>query len=145
VFLEDVKQIFLAFNCLYRGSGTLMVNLLQNIPLYENYQDPWLAQYGDGAANKLYEVPVNPLFVGHSFTCLSYYIYREFQVILIGINGLVPGSEKSRHVVLNPGSKYLLAHSDHCFFIAPSKADVDAIAELVCFHNCRILASMKIA
>lgn len=131
ICFEDLKQIFMAFNCLYRGSGTLIVNLMQRIRTYSKYPDTWNAQYADGASNHLHEVSLNPIFVGISFNMLSYYLYMEFQVILIGINHHLHGNDATRHVIMNPGLDYIISSSDRCFIVASSLSDVNAIGSLV--------------
>jgi hypothetical protein len=120
----------MAMNCLYRGSGTLLLNLLQAVPTFKVYRDTWHAQYADGAINSIFEVAVNPIFVGFKFPLLSYYLYREFQVILIGINHQISEKDLSYHTVLNPGSAYLIRNTDHLFFIAASSSDLDEIINL---------------
>lgn len=131
VCLDEMKQTFLAFNCLYRGVGTLMLNLLQRVTYYSNYQEPWQAQYGDGTKNKFYEVAVNPLLENFVFAELSFFLFREFQVVLIGVNVVVPNHTTSKHVLLNPGSEYRIKMTDSLFFIGTSFKDVEAIGNLV--------------
>lgn len=129
VNFKDMKQTFLALNCLYRGSGTLLVNLIQKISANYDFTDPWLSQYADGTANYLHEIKLNPIFAGLSFTMLSYYLYKEFQVTLIGVNHKERG--KNSHVVLNPGKDYEMYNDDTIFVIANSLTDLQAISSLV--------------
>lgn len=137
VCLEELKQLFLASSCLYRGSATLMTNLLQKVRTYSSFQEPYHAQYGDGASNSLHEVPINELFVGMSFTHLSCFIFREFQACLIGVNRLALG--ENRQVLLNPGSEYLMKKDDLCFFVATSDSDIDDISRLTSLEHSRSL------
>jgi hypothetical protein len=133
----------MAFNCLYRGSGTLIINLLENIRFYPTYIDVWQAQYADGAINRISETELNPIFVGLSFTMLSYYLYKEFQVILIGIihgikhsiHGITQQGSSNVHVVLNPGKEYIIDPLDRCLFINSSEIDIQAIKALVYYCN----------
>ncbi|KAI8909194.1 hypothetical protein EDD86DRAFT_150601 [Gorgonomyces haynaldii] len=123
VCLDELKQLFLAYNCLYRGVGTLIINLLQNVPVFTSFHDPWHAQYGDGAANEFYESTMNPVFIGQSFTQVAFFLFKEYQIVLCGVNSYHRDSRK-RLVRLNPGPTYVLQKDDTCFIIAPSQKDM---------------------
>ncbi|KAL2913073.1 hypothetical protein HK105_207418 [Polyrhizophydium stewartii] len=133
VCLHDLVDAFLAFNCVYRGIATLVVNLLHHQDEYSDYGDPWRALYADGMSNFFDAVPLNPLFVGLSFSKVALYVYKEFQIALVGIQtgfDLVPNGQ----VVLNPGPKYLLQESDICLCITPSQEDINAMLSLPLQH-----------
>lgn len=134
ICLEEFKQIFLASNCLYRGIATLVINLINHIPVFSKFDMPWQCQYGinrlkigDGASNLLFEVDINHLFIGTTFTSLSFYLFKEFQVNLIGINRNIKGEEYK--VILNPGF-YRLDPNDKLFIIATSDEDIKLISKL---------------
>jgi hypothetical protein len=46
ICLDSLKQMLLAYNCLYRGSATLLINLLKQASPRNHYEEPWQAQYG---------------------------------------------------------------------------------------------------
>lgn len=46
ICLDSLKQMLLAYNCLYRGSATLLINLLKQASPRNHYDEPWQAQYG---------------------------------------------------------------------------------------------------
>ena len=94
--------------------------------------------------------PFNPLFVGKRFSELAWYLYAEFQVIIIGLRFRIPaeirlhtaqtnqqGPEKvytyRDHLVLNPGPNYIIPADDivrECVFIAQSIEDIVDIEHL---------------
>lgn len=133
VCFEEIKQKLLGLNCMHRGAGTLIVNLLQKITTFKSYTDPWQAQYADGAANSIHEIPINPLFVSLTFPILAHYLFKEFQVVLIGVNYLVEnsaeGEQEIRHVILNP-SNYSLEITDNLIIVANDPLDLDPIIHL---------------
>ncbi|KAI8897734.1 hypothetical protein BC833DRAFT_22950 [Globomyces pollinis-pini] len=129
VCVDEFKQVFLGYNCLYRGVGTLFLNLLRGAKRYDEYEEPWEAQYGDGTANEIYKIPLNPLFTGKSFTFLSFYLFKEFQIILFALNTYIPEKDLF-HVLLNPGNDYKMKSDDECFFIAQNLSDVSRFTNL---------------
>lgn len=84
--ISDVKQLLLAYNCRHRGTATLILNLLHPSEPANNYDDGWQAQYGDGTGNELYVGPVPSVFVGWTFAQASWFVFQEFQSVLIGID-----------------------------------------------------------
>ncbi|KAF9088098.1 hypothetical protein BGX23_007652 [Mortierella sp. AD031] len=84
--ISDVKQLLLAYNCRHRGTATLILNLLYPSEPANSYEDGWQAQYGDGTGNELYVGPVPGVFVGWTFAQVSWFVYQEFQSILIGVD-----------------------------------------------------------
>ncbi|TPX56518.1 hypothetical protein PhCBS80983_g04476 [Powellomyces hirtus] len=129
VCIEDLKQILLAYNCLYKGAGTLMLNLLVQTTPMDSYDEPWMAQYGDGCGNEIYSTPVNPIFVGKSFQEVSYYLFKEYQVICFAVR-VVLKTRGDSHLMLNPGRSYTIGAFDQLFYIAQRQEDVTAIGEL---------------
>ncbi|KAI8907631.1 hypothetical protein DFJ77DRAFT_503775 [Powellomyces hirtus] len=129
VCIEDLKQILLAYNCLYKGAGTLMLNLLVQTTPMDSYDEPWMAQYGDGCGNEIYSTPVNPIFVGKSFQEVSYYLFKEYQVICFAVR-VVLKTRGDSHLMLNPGRSYTIGAFDQLFYIAQRQEDVTAIEEL---------------
>ncbi|KAJ3014222.1 potassium channel, sub T, member 2 [Thoreauomyces humboldtii] len=129
VCIEDLKQVLLGYNALYKGAGTLMLNLLVQTKPMDSYDEPWLAQYGDGCGNEIYSTPVNPVFVGKSFQHTSFYLYREYQVICFGVRVMLKNRGDS-HLMLNPGSAYTIGPFDQLFYIAQQQSTVAAIEKL---------------
>ncbi|KAF9153429.1 hypothetical protein BG015_003406 [Linnemannia schmuckeri] len=84
--ISDVKQLLLAYSCRHRGTTTLILNLLHPSEPSNSYDDGWQAQYGDGTGNELYVGPVPDVFVGWTFAQVSWFVFQEFQSILIGVD-----------------------------------------------------------
>jgi hypothetical protein len=84
--ISDVKQLLLAYSCRHRGTTTLILNLLHPSEPSNSYDDGWQAQYGDGTGNEFYVGPVPDVFVGWTFAQVSWFVYQEFQSILIGVD-----------------------------------------------------------
>ncbi|TPX44523.1 hypothetical protein SeMB42_g01752 [Synchytrium endobioticum] len=127
--IDDLKQILLAYNAIYRGSATLLLNLIRQSEPCTFYDEPWKVQYGDGSGNEIYSSPVREAFVGHLFARISFYLYREFQVILFAVQTWIP-SRHSHHLILNPGISYRFRENDQCIYIAQSPRDLDAIKSM---------------
>ena len=124
--LESLKQMLLSYNSIYRGAGTLLINLLRQNSSRDSYTDLWQAQYGDGAGNKIFTSPLHDMFIGKKFSQVSGFIYHEFQIILFAIVTKVHGS---KYLLINPGHK-ILKKGDECLFIAHDLADVLDILKL---------------
>ncbi|KAG0048287.1 potassium channel, sub T, member 1 [Gryganskiella cystojenkinii] len=84
--IADVKQLLLAYNCRHRGTATLILNLLHPSEPANSYEDGWQAQYGDGTGNELYVGPVTDVFVGWTFAQVAWFVFQEFQCVLIGVD-----------------------------------------------------------
>ncbi|KAF9359696.1 potassium channel, sub T, member 2 [Mortierella sp. AD094] len=84
--INDVKQLLLAYSCRHRGTATLILNLLHPSEPSNSYDDGWEAQYGDGTGNEIYVGSVPEVFVGWTFAQASWFIFQEFQSILIGVD-----------------------------------------------------------
>ncbi|KAF9196933.1 potassium channel, sub T, member 2 [Haplosporangium sp. Z 11] len=84
--ISDVKQLLLAYNCRHRGTSTLILNLLHPSEPANNYDDGWKAQYGDGTGNELYVDSVPDIFIGWTFSQVAWFVFQEFQSILIGVD-----------------------------------------------------------
>ena len=121
---SDVKQIFLAYNCIYRGFSTVVLNLLRKIKNIETFGLPWLTQYADGARSLIFRQPINPVFYGESFSDVALYLYRHYQIILFSIDSVVPGHTDKFDTVLNPGPKYLLKRGDMGHYISQNQSNI---------------------
>ena len=128
ICLDSLKQMLLAYNCIYRGTGTILINLLRQISTRDSYDEPWQAQYGDGAGNKIFSSDINPVFIGKTFSYMASYLYAEYQVIFFAVTTKV---FDRRHFVINPGKKFILRESDECYFMASQMTDIQAISKLV--------------
>ncbi|KAJ3330214.1 hypothetical protein HDU76_006197 [Blyttiomyces sp. JEL0837] len=122
-------EFILGLSTLYTGSATLLINLLHKYSPYDSYSESWKAQYGDGTGNELYSTQVNPIFVGYRFSDVCWYLYREFQVTLIGVKVFLKARHDQHHI-LNPGPDYVFAAKDCCIIIAQSPAEIRMIDTL---------------
>ena len=127
VCLDSLKQMLLGYNCICRGTGTILINLLRQTSTRDTYDEPWEAQYGDGVGNKIFADKVNPVFYGYKFASIACYVYEQFQVILFGISFDI---DQRKHLFLNPGHRYVVKEHDEYFLIAPRFQDVKAIHKL---------------
>ncbi|TPX62023.1 hypothetical protein SpCBS45565_g07077 [Spizellomyces sp. 'palustris'] len=162
VCVEDLKQMLLGYSCLYRGASSLLLNLLQQTAPMSQYDEPWKAQYGqgytlpsyfepradlqsftgDGCGNEYYSTAVNSAFVGKRFTDVSWYIFHQYQVILFAVKVVIK-SRGDYHLMLNPGSSYLLGQFDQCLYIAQRQEDVSAIETLTSSQYERSLRNLE--
>ncbi|KAI8894303.1 hypothetical protein BC833DRAFT_624078 [Globomyces pollinis-pini] len=129
VCIDEFRQIFLGYNCLYRGVATLMINLLRLARRTITTNHPWQEQYGDGMRSEIFKAPLNEIFVGKRFAEVSMYLYKEFQIILFALQIYIP-EKRVKHITLNPGLDYSLRAGDICYFIANSYEDVSAVSQL---------------
>jgi hypothetical protein len=136
--IHEYQQIFLAYNCIYRGVGTLMINLIRSSKRYTYFDEPWHEQYGDGMSNQIFKEKLNPIFVGINFAELSNFFFQEFQIILFALHLYIP-SHNSKHVALNPGLKYNVKEGDQGFFIGTCYEDVRLIQTLTKSQLSRLL------
>ncbi|KAL7753310.1 hypothetical protein RI367_001085 [Sorochytrium milnesiophthora] len=139
---EEIKQVIMGYNCLYRGVATLITNMVGNSPPTKQYRDLWVAQYGDGAGNEIYSDTVNLCFVGRKMNEISAFLFREYQVILFAVRIRVPSKyarhprdvvDEDRcfgHLLLNPGATYKFQRKDECYFLAQRVSEVHAIRAL---------------
>jgi hypothetical protein len=124
----------MAYNCLYRGTGTLLINWLRGANEAQNYNLPWHAQYGDGKNDTVFRVKLVRAFVGSPFTTVSLYIFKHFQSILFGIHSFNIDTN-SYSVVLNPGRNYSLKESDFMFLIGNHHSlDIQELISLVIYY-----------
>jgi len=86
ICISDVKQLLLAYNCRHQGTATLILNLLHPSEPANSYESGWQAQYGDGTGNELYFTSVPDVFIGWTFAQVSWFVFQEFQSILIGVD-----------------------------------------------------------
>ncbi|KAJ3312196.1 hypothetical protein HDV04_003329 [Boothiomyces sp. JEL0838] len=123
ICINEFQQTYLAYNCLYRGVGTLMFRK------HGDFTEPWQLQYADGLQNEIFVCKMNPVFVGKPFAEVTSYLLKEFQIILFALDIYI-AEKQSHHVVLNPGLHYSLKEGDQLIFIAPQYSDVLAACEL---------------
>lgn len=113
--------------------------------------------YTDGLANHILLGPFNPLFAGRNYQELCWYLYAEFQIVLIGLHFRVPSQVDANaaniqcngvdpngklftyrdHVVLNPGADYTIPTTDivkELVFIAQSLDDIADVERLTEFE-----------
>ncbi|KAI8817733.1 uncharacterized protein EV422DRAFT_213864 [Fimicolochytrium jonesii] len=127
VCIDNLKQILIGFNLIYRGIGTVLLNLLVQTKPRREYEAPWEAQYGDGLGNELYSGPVNPVFYGFEFQRASYFLFRQYQVICFAVRAVLDNGET--HLILNPAG-YKLGKKDLLYYVAQRQEDIDDIAHL---------------
>ncbi|KAJ3396427.1 hypothetical protein HDU92_003049 [Lobulomyces angularis] len=129
ICLNELKQAILGYTTLYPGTSTLFNNLLNQTSPYPRYEQVWQAQYGDGSGNEIYSSTVNDLFVGEIFTEISWYLYKEFQVILFAVK-TVSYKFGASLTMLNPGISYRFKKGDVLIFIAQNESIIYKISEL---------------
>ncbi|KAI9364525.1 hypothetical protein DFJ73DRAFT_956322 [Zopfochytrium polystomum] len=129
ICVDDLKQFVLGLSVLYSGAASFLINLLHKYSPPTSFDSAWKAQYGDGVGNELYCAETNAVFVGRKFLDVAYYLFREFQVILIGIKADLKDQEDTVHL-LNPGASYYIREGDILLLIAQSPAEVNSIGLL---------------
>ncbi|KAG0244238.1 hypothetical protein BGX31_009518 [Mortierella sp. GBA43] len=128
VCADELRQVLLGFNCLQQATATLILNMLHQHRPSEKFSEAWQAEYDDSLGNEFYVSYLNPIFDGKPFGFVSWFLYRRFQVILLGITIRLQSGE--HHTALNPGKEYLFQHNEQCIFIAQNPTDLDDINEL---------------
>lgn len=129
ICIHELSQIFLAYNCLYRGAATLMINLIRGSKQYSEYECFWHRQFADGMRSEIFRVELNHNFIGIGFHQLATYIYTEFQVILIGVHVYEQESENGHYISLNP-TNYQMKMGDYLFLVANSFDDIIELLHL---------------
>jgi hypothetical protein len=127
--IDDYQQGLLAYNCLYRGVATLLINLLKSSKENVIQNTPWVKQYADGMSNHIYSAIAPSAFVGVKFTELSAFLYDQFQVSLFAVEHNIP--DYGDHVMLNPGPDYNIVEGDRCYYISQSYREIQQIAGMV--------------
>ncbi|KAI8825855.1 uncharacterized protein EV422DRAFT_563684 [Fimicolochytrium jonesii] len=150
ICVDQIKQVLIAYNSLYPGMSTLILNLIFQSNPSTQCVYPWEFQYSDGLANEIYTDTANPIFVGRSFTWVSWYLYVEFQVTLFAISpepssatdavpehgrNTLPSWNNEREyaagsLLLNPGRNYKIQKGDVCYYIANVREEVDRIGRM---------------
>jgi len=129
VCLSNLKLALMGTTCLYSGVNTFIVNLLRQTEPKKRCKEVWEAQYGDGTGNAVYTKITNPVFVGQSFSIISYYLFREFSVNLFGLKKYCHSFSKP-HIVLNPGKEYFIEKGDILIYLAQNHANINDITNL---------------
>lgn len=80
-------------------------------------------------SNEIYHAPIRHLFVGRSFAWCSWYLFTEYQVILIAVKTYVPEIKRHR-ILLNPAMHHEMKQGDIGFYIAQDETDIRAIDAL---------------
>ncbi|TPX37664.1 hypothetical protein SmJEL517_g00575 [Synchytrium microbalum] len=83
----------------------------------------------NGHGNEIYTAVVHPVFVNQTFAKVSWYLFREFQIILFAVLTWVP-LKRTHHILLNPGNSYILKENDKCILIAQSPHDFKDMEKL---------------
>ncbi|KAJ3107413.1 potassium channel, sub T, member 2 [Phlyctochytrium bullatum] len=129
ICIDEFKQVVMAHTTLCSGSAALLINLLHKYTPYDKYNYTWTALYGDGAGNEFYSDRVPSLFVGQNLNDVAWYLYHEFQVILIAV--VIYSRERKKHyVVLNPGPSYQFGEDDGWVLIAQGPQEIDDIRKM---------------
>ncbi|KAI3657390.1 hypothetical protein MP638_001711 [Amoeboaphelidium occidentale] len=146
VCMGSLRQILLGYSSMYKGGCAVITNLVHTSKPLNKIKTAWHSVYADSVNNKIITAPFNDLFCGKKFAELAWFLYAEFQVILVGLRMRIPAainlkklnirstsfnSENAytlkEHVVLNPGSDYVIPASGcikDLIFIANSFDDV---------------------
>ncbi|KAI3647012.1 hypothetical protein MP228_007233 [Amoeboaphelidium protococcarum] len=130
VCVNSIKQMILGISCIHKGASALITNLIHSAPRLKKYNQNWQVQYGDGLCNVIRLSPFNMLFCGKRYSDVCWFLYAEFQVILIGVkfripakinasqaNIKTPNNESTvytycEHLVLNPGPDFIFPEND---------------------------------
>ncbi|KAJ3369002.1 potassium channel, sub T, member 2 [Allomyces arbusculus] len=132
VCADEMKQSLLGSNCIHRGVAALIINLVSTMSPADHYDQPWMAQYGDGLGHEIYSLPTPELFQGKRFHHVAAYLFLEFQVVAIAVR--IPIMHRSRefetvdyHVILNPGSEYVLRGNEDIVCIAQGLHEINLV------------------
>lgn len=133
ICVREFKHYLLALNVRCRGASTLITNLLHQRQPFNEYDEPWQAQFDDGASNEIYTAPPASSIVGLPFSRATWLLFKECQVILFAIKtfDIVKGSYE---IVLNPG-RHVIQENDLCVYIAESIKEVRDVNQLVRYHE----------
>ncbi|KAJ3102136.1 hypothetical protein HDU97_000778 [Phlyctochytrium planicorne] len=143
ICIDDIKQIIMAHTAIFPGSAGLLINLIHKYTPYDRYPNTWAALYGDsiskpsnayfskgdGAGNEIYTDFINPVFDRLPFTEVAWYLYHEFQVILLAAMCFDTMKEEY-HLLLNPGSSYHFKTEDKYVLIAQGPQELMEIRNL---------------
>ncbi|KAJ3359197.1 potassium channel, sub T, member 2 [Allomyces javanicus] len=132
VCADEMKQSLLGANCIHRGVATMMINLVSTMTPEDHYDQPWMAQYGDGLGHEIYSMAVPEVFQGKRFHHVAAYMFLEFQIIAIAVR--IPILHRSNefetedyHVILNPGSEYVLRGNEDIVCIAQGLHEINLV------------------
>jgi hypothetical protein len=129
ICIREFKHYLLALNVRCRGASTFITNLLHQRQPFNVYDEPWQAQFDDGASNEIYTTPPASCIVGLTFTQATWLLFKECQVILIAVKTF-DITKDSYEIVLNP-RQYVLKETDLCVYIAESMKEVRDVNNLV--------------
>ncbi|KAI8853734.1 calcium-activated BK potassium channel alpha subunit-domain-containing protein [Chytridium lagenaria] len=129
VCIDDIKQIVLAHTSLCSGSAAVLINLIHKYTPHDQYRQTWTALYGDGAGNEMYTDEVNPAFDKQKFTDVAWYLYREFQAIMVAVL-CYDKAHNEYHLLLNPGATYHFKKEDKYVLIAQGPQEISDIRNL---------------
>ncbi|KAG2175968.1 hypothetical protein INT44_000446 [Umbelopsis vinacea] len=128
ICVREFKHYLLALNVRCRGASTLITNLLHQRQPFNEYDEPWQAQFDDGASNEIYTAPPADAIVGLPFSRATWLLFKECQVILFAIKTL-DVTTGSYEVILNP-RKHVIQANDLCVYIAESIREVRDVNQL---------------
>ncbi|KAM9187042.1 LOW QUALITY PROTEIN: potassium channel subfamily T member 2-like [Mergus octosetaceus] len=138
---EEFKYAMLALNCLCLATSTLITLLVhtsrgQTAP-WEAFRqltgtkqtlsreslqssEQWQKMYGRCSGNEVYHINLESTFFAE-YTYASFYAHKKFGVCLIGVR-----KEDNKHILLNPGPRYIMSSTDICFYINITKEENSA-------------------
>ncbi|KAJ3397368.1 hypothetical protein HDU92_008359 [Lobulomyces angularis] len=116
----------LANGTLIPGIAALIINLMHHLttPISPRKYLTWEQQYDDGMRNRVLKLPLNRSFVGHTFTDIAV-------------------EAASSHIILNPGSTYILAADSELIIIAENVFVIKEVCSLVSQVNPVLLINLK--
>ena len=126
--IQEFKQMLMGYSTIVNGCTTFILNLIRSSMVYGRYDRPWHIPYLDGVNNWIKCVPTNPVFIGHSFTEISLYIFRQFQAVLFALKVSKKGGV---HIVLNPGPSYVIKNTDYLILLGPRSRLEERLRTLV--------------
>ena len=130
VCLRELKMHILAASSLVRGFSTLFCNLFRNEDFVYDKEGHWLEEYCHGISYEVYTFEFPPAFHGRSFAEVSYFIFKEWQSLLFGVQRVDPVT-KQINAYLNPvgSSDFIIGPGDSGFVFATDSEVTDMIAQ----------------
>lgn len=136
VSLDRFKLELVGKTCMYRGFSTLVCNLCKMSGEEEEEKEEgaakWRQEYGRGLGSEMYEIPLSNAYRAMHFGEVVLDILdksADGDAYLIGLVEYLPAddsTERTRSVLLNPGSDYRISYHKETsgIFIAADKSSV---------------------
>ncbi|CAD8157114.1 unnamed protein product [Paramecium pentaurelia] len=129
ICIEELKMSLLAKSCLCPGLIAFISNLITSSGNPPNLPQKWLNEYWIGQGFEIYKTLLPNFFRGKSFTQTVLILYKQFQVILFGIEISSPNDYEKN--LLNPGDIILPSNPNYRvmgYIICKDKETADEIS-----------------